>query len=773
MTAGQTGLPKHASIRLPPTRHPVRRLVLGLSCTGVAVLLERGSVLLSGTAPLVFFHLAIGVATWFGGLLGGTVAVAASFLVFQTSAIGPSLVLQPDAATLIQVLIFLLVATATVWGVFLFRNALRRAAAHARRAQRLTARLHGRTEELGYAARRYRRLQQVAAALLRAMTPQQVVDVVMGAGVSAANASAALLVRLDEGPVILGSTGVPASLSMALADPTVSIAGPLSAALLDGESAWLGPGEPLIHGPRPSPADTPEAEAETAASRISAAGTGPELAGHALDVADAGGRPMTWAVLPLTVRDRRLGALALGFDGPLRFSEEDRTFALLFAQQCAQALDRSRLYQAERTARVQSQFAERQVSFLAAVTGRLSSSFDVQESLVEVVDLIAGSVGEFCAVHTATDGGRIRLGAAAMSKEGKRAHFGPGNPVLEFSVDSHRGYPRVVATAEPDLITSLDDDLIRAMAGSGGEANDLRELGLTTMYCTPLRSRNRVLGAITVASTRRNRRFSTAEISLVEELAQRLAQALDNADLYNTALEASRAKSTFLAVMSHELRTPLNAIIGYSDLVLLGVPSPIPEQTRHQIERIRRAAHHLLNLVDDVLNFARVESGRDRIHIGPVPLDPTIGEAVALIQPMAASKGIDVVYQGRTGAMLLTDPDKLTQILNNLLANAVKFTDDGSVRVDAWVEDEEVSVSVADTGIGIAEENLNKVFDPFWQAEQSATRRFGGTGIGLGVARNLARRLGGELTVASRIGEGSVFTLRIPVTLDENGAANP
>jgi len=740
--AGQTVLPKSASLRRVPTWHAVRNLVVGLSCAGGALLLERGSVVFTGTTPQVFFHVAIGAAAWFAGPSAGIVAAAASFLAIQILAVGPSLVSDPGGATLVQALIFLVVASGTVWGVFALKRALRRAAALARRAQRLTARLHGRTEQLSYAALRYRRLQQVAAALLRAITPQQVVDVVMGAGVSAANAAAAVLVRLDETPAILGSTGLTPSLSQALAERDVDLTGPLEAALLDGDSAWLGPGEPLVKGKPAAPAEQPS------------------------------GRTMTWAVLPLAVPDRRLGALALGFDGAVRFSEEDRTFGLLFAQQCAQALDRSRLYQAERTARVQSQFAERQVSFLAAVTGRLSSSFDVQESLAEVVDLVAASLGEFCAVHTVTENGRVVLAAATLSKEGRRAHFGPQNPALVLAADSPRGYPSVIATGEPDLIATLDADLAGRIAASDAAAGELRELGLTTMFCAPLLVRNRVLGAVTIASTRRNRRFSAAELSLIEELAQRLAHALDNAQLYHTALQASKAKSTFLAVMSHELRTPLNAIIGYSDLVLLDVPSPISDQTRHQVERIRRAAHHLLNLVDDVLNFARVESGRDRLHIGPVPLDATIGEAVALIQPMAATKGVRVAYEGRTGAMLETDPDKLTQILNNLLANAVKFTDDGSVRVDARVGDQEIAVSVADTGIGIAEENLEKVFDPFWQAEQTATRRFGGTGIGLGVARNLARRLGGELTVASRVGEGSVFTLRIPMKLDEDAVAS-
>jgi signal transduction histidine kinase len=735
-----TPRPEGAAKPTPPRRSQTLQIARGMGwaafLVSIALPLEYAVGTVAGASPLVLFHVATGLSAWYGGWPGGLTALVLSVISAETFVATPSIIHDPGIPAVIRVVVFIVIAFGVMYGVVTLRRTMRRAATLAKRSQRLTERLRSRGGQLEYAARRYRRLQQVAAALLRAMTPQQVVDVVVGAGVTAADASAALLVRSDGG--VVGSVGLSPGLSQAVDDLPIEQAGPLSAALIDGEACWISGDVPLV--------------------------------GSTIDLTNGGlvdpGRPMSWAVLPLAVRERRLGALALGFEGRREFTEEDRTFALLFAQQCAQALDRARLYQAERTARVQSQFAERQVGFLAAITAKLSSSFELRESLTEVVDLVATSIGDFCAVHTVDEQGHITLAAAALSKNGEHRRFAPGEPCLPLDPASPRGYTHVVTTGQPDLVPSITEEMITDMGRSPGNIEALRQLGLTTMFCAPLSVRERVIGTVTIGSTRRNRRFSLSELALGDEVAIRLAQAIDNVQLYNAALQASRAKSTFLAVMSHELRTPLNAIIGYSDLVLLGVPAPISEETRHQVERIRRAAHHLLHLVDDVLNFARVESGRDRLHIGPVPFDATISETVALIQPMAREKKIELRHRSQTGAMLRTDANKLVQIMHNLLANAVKFTDVGAVEVTTHIENNEAIVVVSDSGIGISPANLDRVFDPFWQAEQSPTRRYGGTGIGLGVARHLARLLGGDLTVVSEVEKGSVFTLRIPRTLE-------
>jgi signal transduction histidine kinase len=245
------------------------------------------------------------------------------------------------------------------------------------------------------------------------------------------------------------------------------------------------------------------------------------------------------------------------------------------------------------------------------------------------------------------------------------------------------------------------------------------------------------------------------------EIATRAAIAIDNAQLYRSALAASEAKSAFLATMSHELRTPLNAIIGYESLLEEGISGSLNESQRAQLSRIKASADHLLQLIDEVLTFSRLDAEREVVQRADAELRPIVEEAVTMVKPMAEAKALtlrtDVV-----DARLFTDAGKVRQILINLLSNAVKFADSGEITVRARVTGDKAEISITDTGIGIAPENIDRIFEPFWQVEQSSTRRAGGTGLGLSVSRGLARLLGGEVTVESKLGEGSTFTLTIP-----------
>lgn len=240
---------------------------------------------------------------------------------------------------------------------------------------------------------------------------------------------------------------------------------------------------------------------------------------------------------------------------------------------------------------------------------------------------------------------------------------------------------------------------------------------------------------------------------------------------------ASRAKSEFLAIMSHELRTPLNAVLGYSELLELGISGPLTDKMREQVGRIRMSAKHLLGLVNDILDLAKVEAGRLSVSSAPASSATTIAAAIALIQPQAAAGGLDLtiteisepcpIYRG--------DDERVRQVMVNLLSNAVKFTasggkitvacaltstPDSSARLQP--NRQYVAFRVSDTGSGIAEEKLLSIFDPFVQADSGHSRSREGSGLGLTISRRLARLMGGDLTVATKLGEGSTFTLWLP-----------
>lgn len=233
------------------------------------------------------------------------------------------------------------------------------------------------------------------------------------------------------------------------------------------------------------------------------------------------------------------------------------------------------------------------------------------------------------------------------------------------------------------------------------------------------------------------------------------------------AESANRSKGDFLAVMSHELRTPLSAIIGYQELLADGITGPVTDAQQQQLGRIKVSARHLLQLIDEILTYSRAEAGKEEVRNEVATVNSILDEAAALIEPLAAEKTVAFSLERlETPLAVHTDPHKVRQILVNLLSNAVKFTDaGGSVWLAARAADREIELSIGDTGIGIPPEYLDRIFDPFWQVEQKATRRAGGTGLGLSVSRRLARLMGGDITVTSAVGRGSVFVVKIPAPI--------
>ena len=240
---------------------------------------------------------------------------------------------------------------------------------------------------------------------------------------------------------------------------------------------------------------------------------------------------------------------------------------------------------------------------------------------------------------------------------------------------------------------------------------------------------------------------------------------------------ASRAKSDFLAIMSHELRTPLNAILGYSELMELGISGELNEKVRDQIGRIRRSARHLLGLVNDILDLAKVEAGRLTVANAPGLASEAIASALTLIQPQAETRNLKLVVSSAVERLppYIGDGERVRQIMVNLLSNAVKCTEPGgTITVDGTLETTPDSgarlqprrahlrLTVTDTGTGIPPDKLGAIFEPFVQADSGHTRVVEGSGLGLTIGRRLARAMGGDLTVESTIGVGSTFSLWLP-----------
>lgn len=293
----------------------------------------------------------------------------------------------------------------------------------------------------------------------------------------------------------------------------------------------------------------------------------------------------------------------------------------------------------------------------------------------------------------------------------------------------------------------------------------------------PLEVGDRVVGAIGI-SVRVERTFDSAERNLLVTMARHAGVALERALLYSREQDARRAaeaarsraeaankaKSVFLGNISHELRTPLGAIIGYHDLLADGVFGPLNGDQREHLQRLRNSATHLLSVIDGLLEFSRIEAGREVVRSERAQVGHVMQSVAEIVAPLARAKGLDfTVTCEAPDTELNTDTQKVKQIVVNLAGNAVKYTEAGSVAVRCSVEAGKFRVSVSDTGLGIAREHLESVFEPFWQVQERRARRSGGTGLGLSVSRSLASMLGGSLSVESEVGKGSTFTLEVPV----------
>jgi signal transduction histidine kinase len=232
----------------------------------------------------------------------------------------------------------------------------------------------------------------------------------------------------------------------------------------------------------------------------------------------------------------------------------------------------------------------------------------------------------------------------------------------------------------------------------------------------------------------------------------------------DAAEDANKSKAKFVATISHELRTPINAVMGYTDLLSDEMDGPITAQQRDHLKRMRASGMHLLGLVEDLLGYARIEAGQEVIRIESVRLSEVVEQTLMLVMPLAKRKGLPVSVTGLDATVLRTDRRKLCQILTNVIANAVKFTSTGSivvrVRTTADAHGLVATFDVADTGAGIATENHERIFDAFWRLELAEHT---GTGLGLSVARTLARLLGGDVIVrSSMVDVGSTFVISVP-----------
>src|SRR5262245_3082517 len=310
-----------------------------------------------------------------------------------------------------------------------------------------------------------------------------------------------------------------------------------------------------------------------------------------------------------------------------------------------------------------------------------------------------------------------------------------------------------------------------------------RDEGIRSTIAIQMLKEGKLLGAINI-HRREVQPFNGREIEALTAFANQAVIALENARLFEQLqvrsrdlaekgeqLEiANRHKSQFLANVNHELRTPVSAIIGYGRLVLRATESQISRLQRENLEDLLRNAERLINQIDSLLEFSKIEAGKIEMHVEPVKVNEVIHGVISTVEPTLNGDNVRVVQEiGPELPVLNTDREKLGQILLNLLDNAVKFTDRGEIRISAAQLNGSLKLVVSDTGIGIPKEDLNKIFEEFQRGEPSGTRNYRGTGLGLAIAKKFVNLLGGDISVESEVGRGSVFTVTLPFDYRESG----
>jgi signal transduction histidine kinase/DNA-binding response OmpR family regulator/HAMP domain-containing protein len=468
---------------------------------------------------------------------------------------------------------------------------------------------------------------------------------------------------------------------------------------------------------------------------------------------DRAGDGRSALVAPLSLRDQAIGAIALEEGDEARsWTQDEVALVREVSEQVALALESARLFEEARTrAREQSTLSELGQALAAqlAVDEVLEEAYRGASQLINAENFYVGLY------DAETEQILIRFNVATAEADQEVTSL-PADEGLSGAI---------VRTGEPILIRH---NLMEQLSDYGVE---LVGEPAKSWVGVPLVVAGDVLGVMAVQSYQEEGAYDDHDLELLTAVASQTAIALESARLYEEAVETAerlrevdRLKSQFLANMSHELRTPLNSIIGFSRVVLKGIDGPITDHQREDLEAIYNSGQHLLGLINDILDVSKIEAGKMELDFEPVNLKEIINGVMSTAIALVKDKPVELQQAVPDDLPTITaDERRVRQILLNLVSNAAKFTDEGFIRVAAEVDGGEVRLSVTDTGRGIAEEEMEKVFEPFTQVDASTTRQHGGTGLGLTISHSFVQLHGGRMWVDSELGEGTVFTFTLPV----------
>src|SRR5713101_5891161 len=469
--------------------------------------------------------------------------------------------------------------------------------------------------------------------------------------------------------------------------------------------------------------------------------------------------------VPLLRKGSCVGVMAMTRPKPQPFTAKQIELVTTFADQAVIAIENVRLFDEVQARTRELARSVEELKALGEVSQAVNSTLDIQTVLSTIV---AKAVQ-----LSTTDAGAIYTFDEARQEFRLRATYGMSEEMIQAIAGQHitvNDANMGIATMQRRPVQIPD---VRNEPQTPMNAIILRE-GYRAVLVMPLLRPDRIVGAL-VVRRKEPGEFPKGIVELLDTFAVQSVVAIQNARLFREIEEkgleievASRHKSQFLANMSHELRTPLNAILGYTELILDSIYGEMPAKAHAVLERVQVNGRHLLGLINDVLDLSKIEAGQLTLSLSDYSLGEVVNGVVAAVEPLAAEKRLG--FRAEVAPDLPPgrgDERRLSQVLLNLVGNAIKFTDKGEVKIAASTVDGSFTVAVRDTGPGIAETDQAKIFEEFQQADNSSTRQKGGTGLGLAIAKRIIEMHGGRLWVESSLGQGSTFSFTLPVRVEQ------
>ncbi len=410
------------------------------------------------------------------------------------------------------------------------------------------------------------------------------------------------------------------------------------------------------------------------------------------------------------------------------------------------------------TARKRAEQADR---FLLEVAHALGSSLDTRATLRRLAELAVPTIGDWCQVELIGENGSLEVIAISHVDPAKIDLARRMNEEYPAGADAQVGAPRVARTGAAELISEIPDALLASAARSPDHLEMLRSLGMVSYVCVPIVLRDTVLGTIGFVSAESRRRYDGADLLLAHRVAALAATAMDNARLYAEAQAAVQLRDDFLSIAGHELRTPLTTLSLDLYRLLRRTKAAGDGETSDIAEKARRAAERLSRQIDQLLDVSRLSSGRLRIEPEEFDLGGLTRELIDQLEDELARKGSRLNLRIDARVVGVWDRRRMEQVVGNLLSNAIKYGEGRPIEVDLRSDGPDAVLRVRDHGIGIAPHDTRRIFERFERAVSD--RHFGGLGLGLWIANEIVHASGGTLEVESAAGDGSTFTLRIPL----------